>query len=104
MADFLRDIATLRELQAWGERLEVCKLLVQGLSYRAIASQTGASTTTVTRVAKFLENGAGGYRRRFHVHRHHRLMHGRSSAMADKGTLPASALEKYLHRHRKPPS
>jgi TrpR-related protein YerC/YecD len=63
LSDFLRDIATLSELQAWSERLEVAKQLARGLSYRQVAAATGASTTTVTRVAKFLENGEGGYRR-----------------------------------------
>lgn len=56
---FLRDIATLSELQALSERWEVCKQLNKGLSYRQVAANTGASTTTVTRVAKFLENGSG---------------------------------------------
>ena len=74
MADFLRDIATLGELQDWSERLEVAKLLASGISYREVAAKTGASTTTVTRVAKFIENGSGGYRRLLHVSRHHRMM------------------------------
>lgn len=74
MANFLRDIATLSELQAWSERLEVARLLAKGLSYRQIAKETGASTTTVTRVAHFLENGEGGYRRFLNAHRHHRML------------------------------
>jgi TrpR-related protein YerC/YecD len=74
MANFLRDIATLSELQAWSERLEVARLLGKGLSYRQVAKETGASTTTVTRVAHFLENGEGGYRRFLNVHRHHRML------------------------------
>ncbi len=73
IANFLRDIATLSELQAMGERLEVAKLLSQGLSYRKVAAMTGASTTTVTRVAHFLENGEGGYRKVLNTHRHHRM-------------------------------
>ncbi len=63
ITDLLRDIATLSELQAWSERLEVAKHLVKGMSYREVAKQTGASTTTVTRVAGFLKDGRGGYRR-----------------------------------------
>ncbi len=61
VGDFLRDIGTLGELQAMSERLEVAKLLAEGKSYREIAKMTGASTTTVTRVAKFLADGQGGY-------------------------------------------
>jgi TrpR-related protein YerC/YecD len=74
MMDLLRDLGTLSELQAWSERLEVAKQLSKGLSYREVAALTGASTTTVTRVAKFIENGPGGYRALLHVHRHHRLL------------------------------
>lgn len=73
IANFLRDIGTLSELQAWSERLEIAQQLSQGKSYREIAKATGASTTTVTRVAQFLENGAGGYRKVLHAHRHHRI-------------------------------
>ncbi|UPA23036.1 trp operon repressor [Candidatus Peribacteria bacterium] len=76
IANLFRDIATLSELQAMGERLEVAKLLSQGLSYRQVAAKTGASTTTVTRVANFLENGEGGYRKVLNTHRHHRMKVG----------------------------
>jgi uncharacterized protein YerC len=40
----------------------VARLLDQGLPYHRIAEQTGASTTTVTRVAQWLRRGEGGYR------------------------------------------
>lgn len=105
MANFLRDIATLSELQAFGERLEVARLLAQGLSYRDIAQQTGASTTTVTRVAKFLENGEGGYRNVLNAHRHHRMV--QNAAPANDTETPKngssdpkkpSPLQKYLQR------
>lgn len=62
VSDLLRDIGTLSELQAWSERLEVARQLTEGLTYREVAKNTGASTTTVTRVAKYIENGTGGYR------------------------------------------
>jgi TrpR-related protein YerC/YecD len=61
VANFLRDIGTLSELKAWSERLEVAKELARGLTYRQVAKNTGASTTTVTRVARFIESGQGGY-------------------------------------------
>jgi TrpR-related protein YerC/YecD len=59
---FLRDLCTLSELQAMAHRWEVAKLLEQGLPYQEISRQTGASTTTVTRVAHWLRYGEGGYR------------------------------------------
>lgn len=59
---FLRDLCTLSELEAMAHRWEVVKLLDQGLPYQEIARRTGASTTTVTRVAHWLRYGEGGYR------------------------------------------
>jgi TrpR-related protein YerC/YecD len=59
---FLRDLCTLSELQAMAHRWEVAKLLEEGLPYHEISSRTGASTTTVTRVAHWLRYGEGGYR------------------------------------------
>ena len=81
--NFLRDVGTLSELQAWSERLEVARLLAQGLSYRQVAAKTGASTTTVTRVANFLENGEGGYRKVLKAHRHHRMIHATNQPAKD---------------------
>jgi TrpR-related protein YerC/YecD len=59
---FLRDLCTLSELEAMAHRWEVVKLLDLGLPYQEIARRTGASTTTVTRVAHWLRHGEGGYR------------------------------------------
>jgi TrpR-related protein YerC/YecD len=59
---FLRDLCTLSELEAMAHRWEVVKLLDQGLPYQEISRRTGASTTTVTRVAHWLRHGEGGYR------------------------------------------
>ncbi len=67
--NFLRDIATLSELQAMSERLDVARELANGSPYRSITDKVGASTTTVTRVASFLENGQG-YRHVLGLHHH----------------------------------
>lgn len=63
-ARFLRDIATPSEIKSFEERWRIARLLDEGvLSYRAIAKRTGASTTTVARVARFLkEENNNGYR------------------------------------------
>ena len=97
MGNFLRDVGTLSELQAWSERLEVARQLSKGLSYREVSRLTGASTTTVTRVAKFIENGPGGYRRILNVHRHHRMMHAPAENRKDEQKTP-SVLQKYLEK------
>jgi TrpR-related protein YerC/YecD len=61
-AAFLRDLCTLAELEALSERYAAAVLLTKDLSYRDVAEKTGASTTTVTRVAHWLNHGRGGYR------------------------------------------
>jgi TrpR-related protein YerC/YecD len=61
-AAFFRDLCTLSELEAMAHRWQVARLVDAGLPYQAVASQTGASTTTVTRVAHWLRHGEGGYR------------------------------------------
>lgn len=82
VANLLRDVGTLSELQAWSERLEVAAQLSKGKSYRAVAEETGASTTTVTRVAQFLLNGCGGYRLSLNAHGHHASPRGERSVPA----------------------
>jgi TrpR-related protein YerC/YecD len=57
-----RDLCTLSELEAMAQRWRVVRLLNQGLPYQEISQLTGASTTTVTRVAHWLRRGEGGYR------------------------------------------
>jgi TrpR-related protein YerC/YecD len=59
---FFRDLCTLSELEAMAHRWQVARLLEEGLPYLEIAERTGASTTTVTRVAHWLRHGEGGYR------------------------------------------
>src|SRR6476646_3921715 len=59
---FLRDLCTRSELEAMAHRWQVAKLLDEGLPYPEVAKRAHASTTTVTRVAQWLRNGAGGYR------------------------------------------
>ncbi|MBA2710421.1 MAG: transposase [Tatlockia sp.] len=58
---FFTDLCTPAEIEAMRDRWEVVPLLRQGLPYRSINEQTGVSVTTVTRVARSLSLGAGGY-------------------------------------------
>lgn len=63
MKNFLIDITTPAELNTLQERLNVAFLLNNDLSYKEISKQTGSSTTTITRVARFLKDEKfGGYR------------------------------------------
>ena len=54
---FLRDLCTPSEIRAIEERwLIACLLDMEAFSYREIAAQTGISLTTITRVARFLND------------------------------------------------
>jgi TrpR-related protein YerC/YecD len=54
---FLKDLCTPQEMGVLAERWHVCRLLEQGdLSYRDIHNITGASLTTIGRVARFLKD------------------------------------------------
>ncbi|HXC18479.1 MAG TPA: YerC/YecD family TrpR-related protein [Acidimicrobiales bacterium] len=60
-AAFLRDLCTTNEIDAMGQRLQVARLVNDGVSYQEISRRTGASTATITRVAQWLHYGEGGY-------------------------------------------
>lgn len=61
---FLVDLCTPAELRALSERWHVAQMLnAGGMSYREIQAETGVSTTTIGRVARFLRDEPhGGYR------------------------------------------
>ena len=59
---FFRDLCTLSEIQAMAHRWQAARLLDEGRPYHEVAARTGASTTTVTRVAHWLRHGEDGYR------------------------------------------
>ena len=62
--NFFADLCTPKEIRALKERWRVCQLLAkEEFSYREISKITGASLTTIGRVARFLqEEDHGGYR------------------------------------------
>ncbi len=59
---FFEDLATIGEIKALAQRLEVAKMLDAGMTYEDIVAATGASTATISRVKKCLNYGADGYR------------------------------------------
>lgn len=61
MAQALTDLCTPAELDALGQRLQVARLVAEGVAYQEISRRTGASTATVTRVAQWLRRNSGGY-------------------------------------------
>lgn len=57
MRRVLTDLCTRKEINDFAERLVIARLLDHGgLSYRDISAMTGASTTTIGRVARYLEH------------------------------------------------
>lgn len=58
----LDDLCTPAELEAIIDRWRVALLLDEGHPYREIHDLTGVSVTTVGRVARFVQQGTGGYR------------------------------------------
>ncbi len=60
---FLEDLCTPAELEAMADRWKVVPLLQRNVPYREIHDRTGVSVTTIGRVARTLERGAGGYGR-----------------------------------------
>ena len=58
---FFEDIATITELKAISQRIQVAKMLKEKKVYTEIAEVTGASTATISRVNKCLNYGQGGY-------------------------------------------
>lgn len=62
MISFLRDLCTLEELEELSKRWEAVKMIEAKKSYREISQKTGISTTTITRIAHWLEHGEGGYK------------------------------------------
>ncbi len=59
---FFEDIATVSEIKALAQRLEVARMLKAGHIYEDIVHRTGASTATIARVKRCLNYGADGYK------------------------------------------
>ena len=58
---FFQDVCTTNELRAIEQRYEVARLLMEGKVYNEILERTGASSATISRVARSLSDSAGGY-------------------------------------------
>lgn len=58
---FFEDLCTQPELNAMSQRIVVAKLLTQGVVYSEIVKQTSASTATISRVKRSLNEDTDGY-------------------------------------------
>lgn len=59
---FFEDICTINEIQAFEQRLQVAKMLAEKRTYLDIASTSGASTATISRINRALNYGSDGYK------------------------------------------
>ncbi len=58
---FFDDVCTIKELDDMSQRLLIAEMLREGKNYQEISKETGASTTTISRVNRCLMYGGGGY-------------------------------------------
>jgi TrpR-related protein YerC/YecD len=58
---FFRDLLTENEIAEMTERWKAARMLAGGHSYAEIADETGLSSRTIARVARWLKRGKGGY-------------------------------------------
>lgn len=58
---FFEDLCTISELQEMSRRIKAARMLRDGYVYSEIASQTGLSTATISRVNHCIKYGDGGY-------------------------------------------
>ena len=63
--NFFQDLCTVSELRSMEQRYEVATLLNDGMIYNDILERTGASSATISRVARSLTDSDGGYERIF---------------------------------------
>ena len=58
---FFEDLCTKPELNAMSQRIAVAKLLTEKVVYSDIVKRTGASTATISRVKRSLNEDTDGY-------------------------------------------
>lgn len=64
--NFFMDLCTMAELKAMEQRFEVARLLNEGMIYSDILNATGASSATISRVNRSLNDyGTGAYKELF---------------------------------------
>ena len=62
---FFRVVCTIAELRALEQRFVVARMLTLGMVYCEFLERTGASSATISRVARSLTDSDGGYERIF---------------------------------------
>jgi len=86
----MEDLCTIREINEMAIRLDVAKMLAQGESYLKIQEATGSSATTIARVSKCVNHGAGGYRKVFGLDQPGNRIRQATGAPSQMDGLPAT--------------
>lgn len=58
---FFDDLCTVNEIEAFGQRLQVAKMLYSKMTYQEIEKETGISAATISKISKSFSFGPGGY-------------------------------------------
>ncbi len=58
---FFDDLCTVNEIEAFGQRLAVAKMLHNKMTYQEIERVTGISAATISKISKSFSFGPGGY-------------------------------------------
>ena len=75
---FLRDLLTESEIEEFARRLLAAEMLASGAFYSAIEERTGLSSTTISRVSKWLKGSGRGYKTILgRIHHHNSVQIGR---------------------------
>ena len=77
-ARFLRDLMTEKEIKEFANRLKAAEMLYAKIPYSTIEKETGLSSTTVARVAKWLNGKGAGYKSIISKLHHHNYIQVRS--------------------------
>jgi TrpR-related protein YerC/YecD len=59
---FFDDLCTINELEAFGQRLMVAKMLHKKMTYQEIEKETGISAATISKISKSYLYGPRGYK------------------------------------------
>ena len=69
---FFRDLLTEAEILEFGKRWQAAQMLSENAAYFEIEKETGLSSRTIARVAKWFNKGMGGYKLILKRQNHHR--------------------------------
>lgn len=77
--NFFRDLLTEKEIIELANRWKAARMLDQRIPYTKIQEETGLSSTTIARIAKWLTQGMGGYKLAIDRLGHHHDSHSLDS-------------------------